>query len=201
MQLMSYEVEVKYRSVDHDHLARALHELGAVPGASLDQEDLYLNHPSRDFAATGEALRIRRLGNENRITYKGTKHAGPTKTRREIEISFDTGDKPFSQLLELLELLSFRPVATIRKRRESFHLAYHDHELEIALDTTEGLGVFAEIEALAASQADLPAAQAAVLALAESLGLTEVEPRSYLRMALEAQSEIPGGDADARRNA
>jgi len=196
-----YEVEVKYRSVDHDHLTRRLHELGAVPGATSDQADLYLNHPARDFAATGEALRIRRLGNENRITYKGVKHAGPTKTRREIEIPFGTGDPAFNQLLELMQLLSFRPVATIRKRRESFHLTYRDHKLEIALDTTETLGDFAEIEALAANQADLPAAQAAVLALAESLGLTEVEPRSYLRMAIEAQSGMPGESAHARAEA
>lgn len=198
---MSYEVEVKYRSVDHDHLARSLVDLGAVPGAALDQQDLYLNHPARDFAATHEAFRIRRLGNENRITYKGPRHAGPTKTRREIEIAFETGDNSFGRLLDLFVLLGFRPVATIRKRRESFHLTYHECELEIALDSTENLGVFAEIEALAATEADLPAAQAAVLALAESLGLTEVEPRSYLTMALQAQSGMLVEDPDARRDA
>ena len=59
--------------------------------------------------------------------------------------------------------------------------------MEIALDTAEGLGVFAEIETLAHGEADLTAAQQAVLALAGTLGLTEVEPRSYLRMSLEAR--------------
>ena len=81
--------------------------------------------------------------------------------------------------------LGFRPVATIRKRRESFHLNFQEHVMEIALDVAERLGCFAEIETIAASQAALPAAQQAVLALASALGLSEVEPRSYLRMVLE----------------
>ena len=96
------------------------------------------------------------------------------------------------RLLTLLENLGFHPVATVRKRRESFHLTFHEHELEIALDTAEGLGPFAEIEALASSEADLPAAQQDVLTLAGTLGLTEVEPRSYLRMVLENQAAAPG---------
>ena len=102
------------------------------------------------------------------------------------------GPDQFRRLLTLLENLGFRPVATVRKRRESFHLTFHEHELEIALDTAEGLGPFAEIEALASSEADLPAAQQAVLTLAGTLGLTEVEPRSYLRMVLENQAAAPG---------
>jgi adenylate cyclase, class 2 len=189
---MSFEIEVKYRTVDHDRLLERLVQMGAVAGAAVDHEDTYLSHPARDFAQTGEAFRIRRLGPENRITYKGPRRSGPTKTREEIEIPVGEGPDQFRRLLRLLENLGFRPVATIRKRRESFHLTFREHELEIALDRAEGLGGFAEIEALAAGEADLPAAQQAVLALASLLGLTEVEPRSYLRMVLENQAAAPG---------
>ena len=189
---MSFEIEVKYRAVDHDHLVQCLEQMGAVTGEAVDHEDIYLNHPARDFAQSGEAFRIRRLGQENRITYKGPRQSGPTKTREEIEIPVAAGPDQFRRLLTLLENLGFRPVATVRKRRESFHLTFHEHELEIALDTAEGLGPFAEIEALASSEADLPAAQQAVLTLAGTLGLTEVEPRSYLRMVLENQAAAPG---------
>lgn len=182
---MSFEVEVKYRGVDHDQLVGKLAELGAEPQGRVEQADLYMNHPARDFAVTNEAFRIRRIGDENRITYKGPKHAGPTKTREEIEIPFAPGPDEFEGLARLFELLSFRSVATIRKRRESFHLRFDDHDLEIALDRAEGLGDFAEIEAIAADSADLPRAQKAVLGLAQRLGLSEVEPRSYLRMDLE----------------
>jgi adenylate cyclase class 2 len=182
---MSFEVEVKYRAVDHDLLVRRLLEKGAVAAPELAQEDIYLSHPSRDFTQTNEAFRVRRLGSENRITYKGPRRSGPTKTREEIEIPFAPGEEAAARLLRLFENLGFRTVAAIRKRRKPFHLTYHDHELEVALDLAEGLGAFAEIEAFAHGESDLPAAQQAVLDLAAELGLSEVEPRSYLRMALE----------------
>ena len=164
---MSYEVEVKYRSVNHDHLIQLLDQAGAARLGSVSQEDTYLNHPVRDFALTKEAFRIRRVGDENRITYKGPRRAGPTKTREEIEIAFAAGPESARRLLRLLENLGFQPVATIRKQRETFHLRFQNHEMEVALDTAVGLGTFAEIETLAAGEADLPAAQQAVLDLAK----------------------------------
>jgi adenylate cyclase, class 2 len=182
---MGYEVEVKYRSVDHGVLEKRLAELGARPRGSVMQVDTYLAHPARDFAVTNEAFRVRSIGDENRITYKGPRKPGPTKTREEIEIRFGDGSQAAGQLLRLFELLGFQPVATIRKERVMFDLTRAGHKLEIALDRAERLGDFAEIETLAPSESDLPAAQSAVLALAAELGLTEVEPRSYLRMALE----------------
>ena len=189
---MSFEVEVKYRVIDHDHLVERLVQMGAAAAAVADHEDIYLSHPARDFAQTNEAFRIRRLGQENRITYKGPRRSGPTKTREEIEIPVAAGPDQFRRLLRLLENLGFRPLATVRKRRESFHVTLHEHELEIALDTAEGLGLFAEVESLASGEADLAAAQQAVLTLAGLLGLTEVEPRSYLRMVLEKKAAAPG---------
>jgi adenylate cyclase, class 2 len=191
---MGYEVEVKYRLVDHDELERRLAERGAVSEPAITQEDVYLSHPSRDFAVSNEAFRIRRVGTENRITYKGPRLSGPTKTREEIEISVASGEVTFNQLLRLFENLGFRPVAAIRKSRTTFHLNHEGRAVEVVLDRAFGLGDFAEIEALAATESELPAAQAAVLALAEELRLTEVEPRSYLRMSLEPH-EDPAGAA------
>jgi len=190
---MSYEVEVKYRLGDLDQLQRRLAERGAAGEPAIVQEDTYLSHPSRDFALTNEALRLRRVVEENRITYKGPRRSGPTKTREEIEIDFAPGDEAWSGLLRLFEKLGFLPVATIRKRRTAFHLTSLGHDIEVALDEVEGLGGFAEIETLAATESDLPAAQAAVLALAGQLRLTEVEPRSYLRMALDARRQAAAG--------
>jgi adenylate cyclase class 2 len=185
---------VKYRTVDHYHIALQLLEMGAVAGETVNQEDTYLSHPARDFAVTNEAFRIRRLGDENRITYKGPRKSGPTKTREEIEIPFQVGKEGFDRLHRLFENLGFRPVATIRKRRETFRMTFQGIDVEIALDLAEGLGEFVEIEAFAAGEADLHRAQAAVLAFAAQLGLTEVEPRSYLGMVLQARqaAQAPG---------
>src|SRR4051794_30357478 len=46
---LSFEVEIKFRVADHDDLRRRLIAMGGVPGADVEQEDLYLAHPSRDF--------------------------------------------------------------------------------------------------------------------------------------------------------
>jgi adenylate cyclase, class 2 len=184
---MSFEVEVKYRSADHDRLRRTLLEHGAREDPPVWQEDIYLSHPARDFAQTHEALRLRRIGSENRITYKGPRFPGPTKTREEIEIPVASGDEAASDLAALFQNLGFQALAPIRKHRTTFHLSATPHEIEVTLDRVEGLGDFVEIEAITRGQDGLPSAQATVLALAEQLGLDQVEPRSYLRMVLESR--------------
>ncbi len=61
----------------------------------------------------------------------------------------------------------------------------------MVVDQAETLGDFAEVETLVADEPTCAAAQAAVLALAHELGLTELEPRSYLRMILEKSGQLP----------
>jgi adenylate cyclase, class 2 len=202
---MGYEVEVKYRTGPHDDLAARLAALGASAAGAIVQEDAYLSHPARDFAQTNEALRLRRVGEANRITYKGPRRAGPTKTREEIELPLGEGPEASERWLKLFENLGFRPVAVIRKVRRAFRLSWRGRPVEVALDEVEGVGTFAEVEAIAGDEADLPSAQAAVLDLAAALGLSEaqVEPRSYLRMALERRgaaatpAENPSGQTGA----
>lgn len=182
---MGYEVEIKFRVADASALVGRLRSLGAEEGAEIEQVDRYLAHPGRDFAATDEALRLRRLGPENRITYKGPKVGGPTKTREEIEVPFGTGAENLAQMAALFDRLGFRLVAEVSKSRTAFALRHEGRAVEVTLDRAGPLGVFAEVEALAADADGLPGAQRAVLDLAAALGLSDVEPRSYLRMTLE----------------
>lgn len=182
---MAYEVEVKYRCADLPRLADRLRAGGAVEGGMADHADLYLAHPGRDFAATDEALRLRRVGDQNRITYKGPKRPGPAKTREEIELPLAPGPEALQAYATLFERLGFRRVAIVSKARREFEVTHLGRQLTVALDDAGPLGTFAEVEALAAGDADLADAQAAVVGFAAMLGLTEVEPRSYLRMTLE----------------
>jgi adenylate cyclase class 2 len=185
---MAFEVELKFRDADHPSIRTRLAAAGAEPLGTVDQVDSYLAHPSRDFASTGEALRLRRVGTENLITYKGPKLPGPAKTREEIELAFQPGPDAFSDLSLLWNHLGFLPVATVRKTRDRHRLSRSGLTFEIALDTVAGLGPFAEIETIAPSPDDLLPAQQAVVLLASELGLPpdSIEPRSYLRMLLSS---------------
>ncbi len=184
---MGYEVEVKYRVADVPSLIDRLGNLGARGSAEIEHADLYLSHPVRDFAKTDEAVRLRRVGNDNFMTYKGPKHGGPTKTREEIEVPFASGAESLQQMTTLFERLGFGQVALIVKHRQTFGVEHKGRHLDVLLDRAGDLGDFAEVETLVDSLGELADAQAAVLELASLLNLTEVEPRSYLRMTLEKQ--------------
>ncbi|MCA9018041.1 MAG: class IV adenylate cyclase [Planctomycetaceae bacterium] len=181
------EVEQKFVLTDKEALFDELEHLGAVRGMNLEQQDFYFAHPSRNFAETDEALRIRCNGAENRITYKGPKLATVSKVRKEIELPFESGQIALEQLKEMLELLGFQPLRSVRKLRIPFTYHHQQHAFEITVDEVEGLGIFAEIELLA-EEAELPAAEAAIIELAASLGLSHPIKQSYLGMLIEKET-------------
>src|SRR6476660_6910682 len=119
---MSYEVEQKHRVPDEAEFVARLQERGANLEKPIEQSDQYYAHPCRDFATTDEALRIRVVGDESFVTYKGPKLDKTTKTRREIELPLDPDDHEGSQFASLLAALGFTPVAVVRKRRRAFRL-------------------------------------------------------------------------------
>lgn len=182
---MSIEVEQKFRVAGFQQLERLLKER-AVPISTAEQQvDCYFAHPARDFAATDEALRIRRVGQQNFITYKGPKLDATTKTRREIELPLAQGLASAADFAELLQALGFRPVAEVRKQRRHAELTGEGHAVVLALDEVEGVGAFVELEVVVeADQVD--AARQRLAEWAERLGLKDNERRSYLELLLDS---------------
>ena len=176
---MLLEVEQKFPIDDLEPVRQALSALGATFDDPIEQADVYFAHPSRDFKETDEALRIRRVGSENWITYKGPKLDATTKTRREIELPLKAGDEGWSQFAQLLEVLGFRRVDEVRKRRVPGELRWEGRTVHLALDEVSGLGRFVEIEVLADAE-DLPGAKGGLASLATALGLSRQERRGYL---------------------
>ena len=183
---MTFEVEQKFPMRDRESFSERIVALGGKFGLAFSQADTYYAHPSRDFAATDEALRIRRQSGTSCITYKGVKLDAATKTRREIELQLPGDDIDGVQLAEMLELLGFRPVATVNKTRRPATLSWQNWAVQIAMDDVDGLGSFAELE-VTAEESQLDAARTAVLALATELELSGAERRSYLEMLLDRQ--------------
>jgi adenylate cyclase class 2 len=183
-----YEVELKFPLVDAEPVLKRLAALGARQAPVLNQVDRYFNHPSRNFAETDEALRIRDLGDRQELTYKGPILDSQTKTRHEIEVPLANGESR-DKLAEVLRLLGFREVGAVQKVRQPRHLVWMQRDFEIALDEVAGLGPFIELETLA-TDAERPAAVEAVLALAAELGLSAPERKSYIRLLLEKTGKI-----------
>lgn len=177
------EVEMKYRVTDPAAVAAKLLALGATGGDERADEDEYFNAPDRDLKQTGEAFRVRRIGAETRLTYKGPKREAATKARTEIEVRLADGATTAAHTRQMILSLGYRPVAVVRKRRAVYHLTRGGFAVEVCSDDVDRVGTFVEVEVVA-DEAQFEAAQAAVLALAAELGLTTPERRSYLGMTL-----------------
>jgi len=181
---MRLEVEQKYRLDSHDPIRRQLARLGVRADPPVIQIDIYYRHPQRDFAATDEALRLRRAGSANWLTYKGPKLDRTTKTRHEIDLSIAGGDHGAATGVELLQALGFLRVAEVRKERQNFQLVRGVWTVEVSLDEIRDLGRFVELE-IVADESDHEAACQQLAQLADELGLTQVERTSYLELLLQ----------------
>jgi adenylate cyclase class 2 len=182
------EVEMKYADAEFADLEKRLRQWGAREDPPRTDADHYFNAPDRDFARTDEALRMRRIGERNFVTYKGPKRDPSTKTRTEIEVPLAPGDGPAEDFTRLLTSLGYRPVAVVRKARRLFHLERSGFALEATLDDVEGVGRFAELE-IQAPEEQLEPAQRVLLKTAAELGLSHGERRSYLELLLAMRSK------------
>ena len=182
---MKYEVEQKFPVADMAALESRLAALGATTGEPQVELDRYFAHPARDFSKTDEALRIRRKGSANFITYKGPKIDKTTKTRQEIELPLGAGEASADSWTKILEVLGFVAVGEVRKSRRKARIVWQDRQVEGSLDEVDRLGTFAELE-LVVDAEEVDAAKACIASLAEALGLADSQRRSYLELLLDA---------------
>lgn len=189
-----FEVEQKYHVNNRERLVQRLADAAAVLVSTQQNDDTYYNHPCRDFAETGEALRVRRVDGIPMVTYKGAKLPGRVKAREELEWRLDPGDTYGISMERLLIHLGFCKVATVSKRRQTYRIG-GDECLTITIDYVPALqfaglkGLFAEIECVLATneptEEEVRKARKRVTKMAGILGLKKPELRSYLRMVLE----------------
>lgn len=179
--LMDIEVEQKFAVEDLAKIELQLEQLQATLTPRIEQIDLYYAHPVKDFAHTDEALRIRQVGEQAWVTYKGPKLDQQTKTRHELEIRLPAESRAAENCQQLFQLLGFTPAGEVRKFRRTAILQRDDHHVEVALDEVHGLGSFVEIETRV-SESELTSARKTVQMLASELGLVESERSSYLEL-------------------
>jgi adenylate cyclase class 2 len=178
-----YEVEQKFRVEDAAALEELLLSLGTEPLTAIEQVDTYFAHPSRDYGETDEAFRLRRVGTQNFVTYKGPKIDATTKTRREIELPLPEGKDYATKFPSLIDALGFHAVAEVSKVRRKTHLDWESTTIEVSLDDVSGVGQYVELE-LVVSEPDVADSKDRIASLASRLGLHLNERRSYLELLL-----------------
>ena len=178
------EIEQKFEVASFQELEKKLASRNVRLAKEEYEVDHYLNAPDRDFAKTGEAFRIRRIGDSNFLTYKGPKLDSKVKMREEIEVPIPAGDIGFQDHLKVFLALGYKFVARVSKRRRTYSLNIEGFDIAFSLDEVETLGLHVEVEIVAEEQ-DSARAIAIVQKLSDELGLKQVQPKSYLRLVLE----------------
>ncbi|HYC21989.1 MAG TPA: class IV adenylate cyclase [Candidatus Bathyarchaeia archaeon] len=178
--MLEAEIKLRLEPADVAALSERLVALGASALGTHLQVDTYFSHPTRDFATTDEALRLRCDGGRLSITYKGPKLDPPRKTREEIEFPLVAS---IETATAMLERLGFRPTATVRKERTDFLLA---EGTQVSIDRVGELGCFCELEVAAD---DVRTGREALEASLHRLGLDGHRPiaESYLELLLAAR--------------
>jgi adenylate cyclase class 2 len=167
---MSLEIEVKSKVESLEEIETRIIEMGGVFWKKVLEEDIYFNHPSRDFSTSDEALRMRKVEGKYYLTYKGPKIDKLTKTREELNVEVDDWDGA----IRILGALGFVEVLPIKKMRRYFTL----RDFEVMLDEVEGLGSFVEVE----KKGDYNPKE--LIDFLEGLGVKGSETRSYLELKL-----------------
>ncbi len=169
---MEVEVKFPYR----EEAEKKVKEMAEFVIEKFEQ-DLYFNHPCRDFRESDEAVRVRKDSEGITITYKGPKVDSETKSREEIKLRIDS----FENAVEMRKRLGFVPVRQVNKVRR----IYRYEDAIICLDDVEGLGRFIEIE----EESESIDAKERLFRIAETLGYSREESirSSYLEMLLEGE--------------
>ena len=125
------------------------------------------------------------------ITYKAkklTEGDQTVKARQELEWQLDPGDGDGTNMESLLQILGFRPIATVTKTRSYYRLERCGRELSVTIDDVQSIGLYAEVECVLLPPNTSPSLVAETRQLvrdvSEELGLQRSETRSYLRLVL-----------------
>jgi adenylate cyclase class 2 len=165
-------IEVEVKASAPADIVRRIIDLGGIPQAVENHQDLYFNSPVRDFKRSDEALRIRIKEGGARLTYKGPKLDSTTKSRLELTARID--DMP--QMQEILQALGFVLSAQVKKRRSK----YRYQDVTIAVDEVDDLGCYVEVEGQGTG--DYEQVRQKVVYVMRQLGLTQSIRSSYLEL-------------------
>jgi adenylate cyclase, class 2 len=132
------EVEIKFPIPDLEALENKLEELGFQCKTPATHEvNTLFDLPGQKLRRKGEILRLRRYGDQWKLTHKSKGKTGRHKSRAEAETALTDG----KQMEGILRTLGYAPVFVYEK----FRSEWSDGKGEVVLDHTP-IGDIAEIE-------------------------------------------------------
>ena len=137
---MRMETEVKIRLTDRRALEERLSQAGFKVSTprQFEANDLY-DTPDQSLRGREMLLRLRKVGDKAKITWKGPGVAGPHKSRPELETTLGSSET----LAEILEQLGYQRTFRYEKYRTEYESDRPD--AVVTVDETP-IGDFMEIE-------------------------------------------------------
>jgi adenylate cyclase, class 2 len=133
------EIEVKILEIDVEAVRKKLLALGAKKIFDGEVHATLLDFPDKRMIKADQFVRVRKVGDQTELCYKGAKEANKQfKSREEIEVN--TSD--FDTTLTLLKKIGLKEFHEGRKHRESYKINY----VRFEIDSWVNIPPFLEIE-------------------------------------------------------
>ncbi len=136
---MPVETEIKLPVRDLDQIRATIERDYPVRHPRTHEFNVLFDSPDGSVRKKGGLLRVRRFGEEGKLTFKGPGAAGRHKQREEIELKISDGEA----MAAILEKLGFEPVFRYEKFRTEH--ARPEEDGVITIDETP-IGYFLELE-------------------------------------------------------
>jgi adenylate cyclase, class 2 len=138
---VNFEIEIKLRlPADVAQIRRTLRKLGfRIAQARSHETNVLFDHPKNSLGKQGKLIRIRRVGPDTILTYKGPSKSSRYKKRQELEVHVSDAD----MLDDIFQHLGYQPVFRYEKYRTEY--VKRSNPGKVLLDETP-VGNFLELE-------------------------------------------------------
>ena len=139
---MNFEIEIKLRlPPDVSKIRRTLRKLGfRIAHARSHETNVLFDNPKNPLGKQGKLIRIRRVGRDAILTYKGPSKSSRYKKRQELELHVSDAD----MLNDIFQHLGYQPVFRYEKYRTEY-VKTSSPGGKVLLDETP-VGNFLELE-------------------------------------------------------
>jgi adenylate cyclase, class 2 len=158
------EIEIKTRIPDKAGLLGRLTKEGIEVSEPVTQHDQVFGPPEAHGGDRGAWLRLRTETKKGVVTRTFTLKKSITNQLDSIEHETEVADG--DELLKIIEHIGFTPYSELTKTRQKAHFG----DIELCIDTVEGLGDFVEAEKLTDEDADYVSVSEELWAVLEHLG-------------------------------